>query len=305
MTAKPSVTSAPSSRRKKPSLQSVSVVVNIAPTWELESFGPSLQGDLFDVFRMVCELSDHFSYGNDFPASFILAATCLLKLFWRRKMLRFFFADVLRSLFIYEMTNKKSCQNIRNPCVLFAVERDLYGWVDAEVFAQSSMITSNELPELHREIRLTGDVASERDFVLEAAGPSDRLPLQAPEDRTHFLWVYVELFTRLGVRLPFTDFQREVLARCRVADSQLHLNSWGFLRTFERVCLYFGFRPSWRTFLYTYQLHAPPPGNRFLSFRAYQGRRHFDAFEESIQESKWHYFKVLPLPGYDEGKPFP
>ncbi|MED6125523.1 hypothetical protein PIB30_069297 [Stylosanthes scabra] len=47
------------------------------------------------------------------------------------------------------------------------------------------------------------------------------------------------------------------------------------------------------------------------SNRAYQGRRLFDAFEESIQEFKWHYFKVLPLPGSrpfwldDEGKPFP
>ncbi|MED6113014.1 hypothetical protein PIB30_067109 [Stylosanthes scabra] len=158
-------------------------------------------------------------------------------------------------------------------------------------------------------MKLAQDLASERDYVLEAAGPSDRLPFRALEDRTHFLWVYVDLFTRLGVRLPFSDFQREVLTRCQVAASQLHLNGWGFLRTFERVCLHFGFRPSWRIFLYTYQLHAPPPGNGFLSFRAYQGRRLFDAFEESIQEFKWHYFKVLPLPGTrpfwvdDEGKP--
>ncbi|MED6212251.1 hypothetical protein PIB30_081479 [Stylosanthes scabra] len=134
---------------------------------------------------------------------------------------------------------------------------------------------------------------------------------RALEDRTHFLWVYVELFTRLGVRLPFSDFQREVLTWCQVAACQLHLNGWGFLRTFEHVCLHVGFRPSWRIFLYTYQLHAPPPGNGFLSFRAYQGRRFFDAFKESIQEFKWHYFKVLSLPGTrpfwvdDEGKPYP
>ncbi|MED6139619.1 hypothetical protein PIB30_085547 [Stylosanthes scabra] len=144
---------------------------------------------------------------------------------------------------------------------------------------------------LHSEMRLTQDLASERDFVLEAAGPSDRLPFWALEDRTHFLWVSVELFTRLGVCLPFLDFEREVLMRCQVAASQLHLNGWGFLRTFER-------------------LHAPPPGNGFLSFRVYQGRRLFDAFEESIQEFKWHYFKVLPLPGTrpfwvdDEGSRF-
>ncbi|MED6125277.1 hypothetical protein PIB30_067111 [Stylosanthes scabra] len=173
------------------------------------------------------------------------------------------------------MAKKKSCQNVRNPRVLSPVERELYSWVDAEVFTQSSVLTSEHLPELCCEMRLAHDPASERDFVLEAAEPLDRLPFRAIEDRTHFLWVYVELFTRLGVCLPFSDFQREVLTRCRVAASQLHLNGWGLLRTFER------------------------------------GRRLFDAFEESIQEFKWHYFKLLPLPGSrpfwldDEGKPFP
>ncbi|MED6145663.1 hypothetical protein PIB30_027380 [Stylosanthes scabra] len=185
------------------------------------------------------------------------------------------------------MAKKKSCQNVRNPRVLSPAERELYGWVDAEVFTQSSLLASKHLPELRREMRLAQDLASERDYVLEAAWPSDRLPFRALEDRTHFLWVYVELFTRLGVRLPFSDFQREVLTRCQVAASQLHLNGWGFLRTFESFCLHFGFRPSWRIFLYTYQLHAPPPGNGFLSFR------------------------VLPLPDTrpfwldDEGKPYP
>ncbi|MED6172528.1 hypothetical protein PIB30_050887 [Stylosanthes scabra] len=173
----------------------------------------------------------------------------------------------LQAFLFFEMAKKKPCQNVCNPRVLSPAERELYGWVDAEVFTQSSVLASEHLPELRREMRLAQDLASERDYVLEAAGPSDRLPFRALEDRTHFLWVYVELFTRLGVRLPFSDFQTE--------------------------------------------LHAPPPGNGFLSFRAYQGRHLFDAFEESIQEFKWHYFKVLPLPGTrpfwvdDEGKPYP
>ncbi|MED6149354.1 hypothetical protein PIB30_061508 [Stylosanthes scabra] len=161
------------------------------------------------------------------------------------------------------MAKKKSCQNVRNPRVLSPAERELYDWVDAEVFTQSFVVTPDHLPELCREMRLTQDLASERDYVLEAAGPSDRLPFQVAEDRTHFLWAYVELFTHMGVRFPFSNFQREVLMWCQVASSQLHLNGWGFLRTFERVCLHFGFRLSWRIFLYTYQLHAPPPGNRF------------------------------------------
>ncbi|MED6186476.1 hypothetical protein PIB30_067012 [Stylosanthes scabra] len=102
------------------------------------------------------------------------------------------------------MAKKTFCQNVRNPRVLSSAERELYGWVDAEVFTQSSVITAEHLPELRHEMRLTQDLASERDYVLEA--------------------------------LPFTEFQREVLTWCRVAASQLHLNGWGFLRTFERIC---------------------------------------------------------------------
>ncbi|MED6122107.1 hypothetical protein PIB30_036727 [Stylosanthes scabra] len=158
---------------------------------------------------------------------------------------------------------------------------------------------------------LTEDAAVEGDFVLEAAGPSDRLPFQPSEGDPHFLWVYQELFTRLGVRLPFTDFQKEVMTRCRVAVSQLHLNGWGLLRTFERVCLHFGFKPTGRLFLYIYDILIPPSGYGFISFRARQGCKLFGSFEESIQEFKWHYFKVLPAPGRrafwldDRGNPFP
>ncbi|MED6124996.1 hypothetical protein PIB30_064312 [Stylosanthes scabra] len=182
------------------------------------------------------------------------------------------------------MAKKKSYQNVRVPRVLSVAERELYGWVDEEIFTQPSVVEADMHPELRREMRLTVDRAAEGDFVLEAAGPSDRLPFRAQEDRTQFLWVYTELFTRLGVRLPFTEFQRGVLLRCRVEASQLQLKGWGFLSTFE-----------WG----------------FMSFRAYQGRKLFDSFEESIQEFKWNYFKVLPFPGMrpfwldDGGTPFP
>ncbi|MED6112980.1 hypothetical protein PIB30_066805 [Stylosanthes scabra] len=138
------------------------------------------------------------------------------------------------------MGKKKSCQNVKVPRPLNAVERKLYGWVEEAIFTQPSVVLGDSLPELRRTMRLTEEAAAEGDFVLEAAGPSDRLPFRADEDGPHFLWVYQELFTCLGVRLPFTDFQREVMTRCRVAVSQLHLNGWGLLRTFEKVYLHFG-----------------------------------------------------------------
>ncbi|MED6212330.1 hypothetical protein PIB30_082262 [Stylosanthes scabra] len=108
------------------------------------------------------------------------------------------------------MVKKKSCQNVCCPRVLSVPERELYGWVDEEVFSQSSVVTSDMLLELLHEIRITEGGVSKEDYVIEAAGPSNRLPFQAAEDRTHFLWVYTKLFTHLCVQLPFTDFQKDL-----------------------------------------------------------------------------------------------
>ncbi|MED6125004.1 hypothetical protein PIB30_064388 [Stylosanthes scabra] len=181
------------------------------------------------------------------------------------------------------MTKKKSCQNVRVPRVLSAAESDLYGWVDEEVFSQPSVVVADTLPELRHEMRLT-------------ARPIERL-------RGILCWRQLALPIGCPSRL-----WRIGLTSCA---NQLHLNGWDFLRMFEHVCLHFGFRPSWCVFFYIYQLHALPLGKGFMSFRAHQGQKLFYTFEESVQEFKWHYFKVLPLPGSwpfwldDEGTPFP
>ncbi|MED6158626.1 hypothetical protein PIB30_034461 [Stylosanthes scabra] len=101
-----------------------------------------------------------------------------------------------------------------------------------------------------------------------------------------------ESFTRLRMRLPCSDFQKDVMTRCRVAVSQLHLNGWGFILAFEKVCLHYGFRPTIRLFFYIYDVHFLPGGYGYISFRARQGRKLFDSYKDSIQEFKWHYFKV-------------
>ncbi|MED6144339.1 hypothetical protein PIB30_014872 [Stylosanthes scabra] len=209
------------------------------------------------------------------------------------------------------MGKKKACQDVRVPRPLNAEEARLYGWVEGAVLTQPSLVGSDSLPELRHNCPLMEDSGAEGDHVLEAAGSSDRVPFWASEDGPHFLWVYQELFTRLRMRLPFSDFQRDVMIRCRVAVSQLHLNGWGFILAFEKVCLHYGFRPTIRLFFYIYDVHFPPGGYGYISFRARQGRKLFDSYEESIQEFKWHYFKIPAAPGKrafwldHENKPFP
>ncbi|MED6194740.1 hypothetical protein PIB30_031380 [Stylosanthes scabra] len=208
------------------------------------------------------------------------------------------------------MGKKRSCQEVKVPRSLDAAETRLYGWVEEAMLTQPSVVEGDSLPEFRRNFPLMEDSRVKGDYVLEAAGPSDRVPFRAGEERPHFLWVYRELFTRLGMRLPFSDFQRDVMTRCRVAVSQLHLNGWGFILAFEKVCLHYGFRPTIRLFFYIYDVHFPPGGYGYISFWARQGCKLFDSYEDSIQEFKWHYFKVLAAPGKrafwldHENKPF-
>ncbi|MED6169768.1 hypothetical protein PIB30_024425 [Stylosanthes scabra] len=208
------------------------------------------------------------------------------------------------------MGKKKSCQELKVPRPLDAVETRLYGWVEEAVLTQQSVVEGDSLPEFRRNFPLMEDLGVEGDYELEAAGPSDRVPFRAGEEGPHYLWVYQELFTRLRMRLPFSDFQRNVMTRCRVAVSQLHLNGWGFILAFEKVCLHYGFRPTIRLFFYISDVHFPLGGYGYISFRACQDRKLFDSYEDSIQEFKWHYFKVLVAAGkrafwFDhENKPF-
>ncbi|MED6207990.1 hypothetical protein PIB30_040764 [Stylosanthes scabra] len=209
------------------------------------------------------------------------------------------------------MGKKKSCQEVKVPRPLDAAETRLYGWVEEAVLTQPFVVESDSLPEFRRNYPLMEDLGVEGDYVLEVAGPSDRVPFRAGEEGPHFLWVYQELFTHLGMRLPFSDFQRDVMTRCRVAVSQLHLNGWGFILAFEKVCFHYGFRPTIRLFFYIYDVHFPPGGYGYISFRARQGQKLFDSYEDSIQEFKRHYFKVLAASGErafwldHENKPFP
>ncbi|MED6126001.1 hypothetical protein PIB30_074095 [Stylosanthes scabra] len=133
------------------------------------------------------------------------------------------------------MGKKRSCQDVKVSRPLNAANKRLYGWVEEAMLAQPSVVESDTLPEFRHNFQLMGDSGAEGDYVLEAAGLSDRVPFRADEGDPYFLWVYQELFTRLRVRLPFSDFQRDVMTRCRVAVSQLHLNGWGFILTFEKV----------------------------------------------------------------------
>ncbi|MED6221283.1 hypothetical protein PIB30_052948 [Stylosanthes scabra] len=149
---------------------------NIAPTRELEAFGPSLRVTTRfpSFFRVVLSTSGDFMHVKRVPPIRVPAATCFFVVQVLKGVISFSLADVaegsndfprgvsslssvffvfcgthfvfgllqLQAYLFSEMAKKKSCQNVHNPRVLSPVERELYGWVDAEVFTQSSVLAS-------------------------------------------------------------------------------------------------------------------------------------------------------------------
>ena len=61
------------------------------------------------------------------------------------------------------------------------------------------------------------------------------------------------MFKRVGLRLPFSSFERELLTELNMAPAQLHPNSWAFIRAFGILFSYFGCYPSVDVFLYFFE----------------------------------------------------
>ncbi|MED6205423.1 hypothetical protein PIB30_017455 [Stylosanthes scabra] len=125
------------------------------------------------------------------------------------------------------MGTKKSCQNVKVPRPLNAVEQRLYGWVEEAVFTQPSVVLADDLPE------------HETDRGCE--------------------WGWSPLI--MGV---------------------------------PRVIYALGG---------SFAVYGFPTGSDDALLRGGEpassewGRKLFGSFKESIQEFKWHYFKVLSSPG--------
>ncbi|RDX57683.1 hypothetical protein CR513_63055, partial [Mucuna pruriens] len=72
-----------------------------------------------------------------------------------------------------------------------------------------------------------------------------------PTDREGpFFYFYETLPLKLGMKLPFTHFERSVSHALNVAPNQLHLNGWAFVRAFELLYEDMGRVPSLDVFFY-------------------------------------------------------
>jgi len=105
----------------------------------------------------------------------------------------------------------------------------------------------------------------------------------------HVFPMYEVVFKDMGFKLPFSDFQRKVFRWTKLSPSQIHPNSYAFMRAFELVCQYLRVPPFKNVF---YTIFTVQRGADWVSFR--QTKKMFDIFAGKVQSFKERFFFMRP-----------
>ena len=106
-----------------------------------------------------------------------------------------------------------------------------------------------------------------------------------------FFFLYQTVFKRVGLRLPFTAFERELLTEISTAPDKLHPNSWAFIRAFEILCRYLGILPSVDVFFHFFEVKKQGK-SLWVSFSGVFGRILLTLFQNSYKGWKGKFFRV-------------
>jgi len=99
------------------------------------------------------------------------------------------------------------------------------------------------------------------------------------------------VFRRVGLRLPLTPFERELLTETNIAPAQLHPNSWAFVRGFQIFCGYLGILLSVDVFLHFFEVKKQGK-SLWTSFSGVVSRIILTLFKNSLKGWRGKFFKV-------------
>jgi len=107
-----------------------------------------------------------------------------------------------------------------------------------------------------------------------------------------FTYMYITLFEKVGLGLPFNTFEKELLTILNVPPCQLHPNSWAFIRAFQVLCTHFGITPSVNIFLYFFELQTSPK-QIWASLNGVSDRGLLTLFNSSYKGFKGVFIKIV------------
>ncbi|RDX60355.1 hypothetical protein CR513_61506, partial [Mucuna pruriens] len=165
-----------------------------------------------------------------------------------------------------------------------------YSWVDPEVLRVSSVLVKSD-----SLLGMASAICRPKTWSVTATScrSGEAVCMNSAEGPRPFFYLYDTLHSRLRIQLPFTHFERSVLRALNVAPTQLHPNSWAFVRAFELLCEDLGKAPSLGVFFWFFgSRKTDRVGWTSLSNRP--KRSLLRPFSESYKGFKDRFFRVAP-----------
>jgi len=110
-------------------------------------------------------------------------------------------------------------------------------------------------------------------------------------DGVPFFYFYQVVFKTIGVRLPFSRFERELLTEINAAPAQLYPNSWAFVKAFDILFGFLGCAPSVDIFLHFFEVKRQR-NNLWVTLSNVLGRVLLTPFQNSFTGWKGRFFKI-------------
>jgi len=174
------------------------------------------------------------------------------------------------------------CDLVKRFCVTCANMTsydDFYPWASLPLRRETSNFTlDNFIVRYRRGQRLCQ--SDEEDVLIVRCDLDEPVCANESSDRLGpFCFFYATLLSKVGLRLPLSSFEKGVLSILNVALSQLHPNSWAFIRGFHILCTHFGVVPTQNTFLYFFEVKKNPK-QMWLSVNGVGGRGLLTLFQD-------------------------
>jgi len=153
------------------------------------------------------------------------------------------------------MARTKTSANPPPPSVNY---KSQYPWAFDELLAETSTLTT--IVDWRAHVGEPGvykhDVFAKKHDAYISVHPCTPGEPVCVDDRSNngeafFFFFYQTVFKRIGLCLPLSGFERELLKEINVAPAQLHPNSWAFVKAFGILCGYLANPPPW-TYSFTY-----------------------------------------------------
>jgi len=191
------------------------------------------------------------------------------------------------------MARTKTTANPPPPSVNY---KSQYPWASDELLVENSTLTTLAYWRAHvgePGVYKHDAFAKRHDAYISVRPCTPGEPVCVDDSSNNgeaFFFFYQTVFKRIGLHLPFSGFERELVTEINVAPAQLHPNSWAFVKAFGILCGYFGQPPSIDIFLHFFKVKKQGK-SLWVSFSGIAGRILLSLFQQSYKGWRGKFFR--------------